>query len=546
MNAAGLAPEDQLGRRPLHARGHAVAAELDRQPEPPPLAVPQHAVGVLQRLGQRDGMGGGVEDRRVAVGVGEGRGERAGGHGVELAQGVARDLDVDALERAAAEVFLHAEDLEEVELDVAQVAPEVPHGPSLPVGNISVLPIGNQGNRPAIGPGRATPQRVAGFVRAMIDVASCLGGCDAAGIVGWRADPRSRARQWISGRSPGGRWPPRRRRRSSTARAGAPGPTARSCRCGTRSPSRSSCTTRPRPTRPTSARAPRSALSRSIQNFHMDRRGWLDTGQHFTVSRGGFAMEGRHRSLEIVRAGRQQVEGAHCTGQNVVAVGIENEGTYTSVDPPPAQWNRLRDLCAWICNRYGIAAHRAVRPPRLQEHRLPGRPALRPAAAAAVGRGRGARAAGVGGGEGVVAAPAGGRPGPRGHGRAVPPARRARDDRRPDRRLRHRHRRGRPPVPGRHRGRGGQRAAGRRVVAGAGPHHAARHGRRRRSRGRHPGRGPRRRRRARPRDDARLAAPARHGGRPREPDPGPPLTRVSVSPTASPRSQDGESPLSRR
>ena len=35
--------------------------------------------------------------------------------------------------------------------------------------------------------------------------------------------------------------------------------------------------------------------------------------------------------------------------------GIENEGTYTSVDPPPAQWNRLRDLCAWICNRYGIA-----------------------------------------------------------------------------------------------------------------------------------------------------------------------------------------------
>ena len=73
-----------------------------------------------------------------------------------------------------------------------------------------------------------------------------------------------------------------------------------------------------------------------------------------SVSRGGFAMEGRHRSLEIVRAGRQQVEGAHCTGQNVVAVGIENEGTYTSVDPPPAQWNRLRDLCAWICSRYGI------------------------------------------------------------------------------------------------------------------------------------------------------------------------------------------------
>jgi N-acetyl-anhydromuramyl-L-alanine amidase AmpD len=104
-------------------------------------------------------------------------------------------------------------------------------------------------------------------------------------------------------------------------------------------------------------------LARSIQKFHMDGRGWLDTGQHFTVSRGGFAMEGRHRSLGIVRAGRQQVEGAHCTGQNVVAVGIENEGTYTAVDPPVAQWNRLRDLCAWICRQYGI------RPTELYGHR---------------------------------------------------------------------------------------------------------------------------------------------------------------------------------
>jgi N-acetylmuramoyl-L-alanine amidase/Putative peptidoglycan binding domain len=96
-------------------------------------------------------------------------------------------------------------------------------------------------------------------------------------------------------------------------------------------------------------------LARAIQNFHMDRRGWPDSGQHFTITRGGFALEGRHRSLEIVRRGRQQVEGAHCTGQNVVAIGIENEGTYTDLAPPPALWNRLRDLCAWICAQYGIA-----------------------------------------------------------------------------------------------------------------------------------------------------------------------------------------------
>ncbi|MCW2716973.1 MAG: N-acetylmuramoyl-L-alanine amidase family 2 [Pseudonocardia sp.] len=98
------------------------------------------------------------------------------------------------------------------------------------------------------------------------------------------------------------------------------------------------------------------ALARSIQNFHMDVRGWLDTGQHFTISRGGFLMEGRHRSLEVLRIGQRQVEGAHCTGQNIVSIGIENEGTYSTVGPPAAMWNRLRDTCAYICRQYGIKA----------------------------------------------------------------------------------------------------------------------------------------------------------------------------------------------
>lgn len=96
-------------------------------------------------------------------------------------------------------------------------------------------------------------------------------------------------------------------------------------------------------------------LARGIQNFHMNTRRWPDTGQHFTVSRGGVVLEGRHRSLEFVRVGRQQVEGAHCTGQNLVALGIENEGTYSAVDPPEKLWNRLRELCAYLCRQYRIA-----------------------------------------------------------------------------------------------------------------------------------------------------------------------------------------------
>lgn len=96
-------------------------------------------------------------------------------------------------------------------------------------------------------------------------------------------------------------------------------------------------------------------VARKIQEFHMDRRGWIDTGQNFTISRGGYVLEGRHRSLEVLRTGRRHVEGAHCTGQNVEAVGIENEGTYSSLTPPDKQWARLRSMCAYICHQYGIA-----------------------------------------------------------------------------------------------------------------------------------------------------------------------------------------------
>jgi len=97
------------------------------------------------------------------------------------------------------------------------------------------------------------------------------------------------------------------------------------------------------------------ALSRSIQQSHFSR-GWSDTGQHFTVSRGGYITEGRHRTLETLGGKSTFVLGAHCTGQNSTALGIENEGTYTSTTPPSAQWNKLVDLCAYLCQSYGIPA----------------------------------------------------------------------------------------------------------------------------------------------------------------------------------------------
>jgi N-acetyl-anhydromuramyl-L-alanine amidase AmpD len=100
------------------------------------------------------------------------------------------------------------------------------------------------------------------------------------------------------------------------------------------------------------------ALARQIQSYHMDNNGWIDSGQHFTISRGGFVTEGRHRSLETLQGGTNMVSGAHCPGQNTVAIGIENEGTYQTTAPTTALYNQLVAMCAYICQQYNLPADR--------------------------------------------------------------------------------------------------------------------------------------------------------------------------------------------
>jgi len=100
-------------------------------------------------------------------------------------------------------------------------------------------------------------------------------------------------------------------------------------------------------------------LSRDCQDLHMDTNGWADTGQQLTISRGGYVMEGRNRSLEAIGKGAN-VMGAQCANNNGHTLGIENEGTYTSVLPPTALWNALVQTLAWLCDDYGLDPHASI------------------------------------------------------------------------------------------------------------------------------------------------------------------------------------------
>jgi hypothetical protein len=134
-------------------------------------------------------------------------------------------------------------------------------------------------------------------------------------------------------------------------------------------------------------------LARAIQNFHMDTDGWIDSGHQFLVNRGGLIAEGRHRSLETLLGGKSFIEGSQCSDYNDVSIGIENEGTYTEVDPPPGQLAALRALCAFACLQYRVDpkhlyGHRDFRDTACPGDRLYAMlPALRSQVAQVLGKG---------------------------------------------------------------------------------------------------------------------------------------------------------------
>ncbi len=108
--------------------------------------------------------------------------------------------------------------------------------------------------------------------------------------------------------------------------------------------------------RPATGPAAAYQVCRAVQNHHMDVQGWSDSGQHFTISREGYVLEGRHRSVETLQGGRAMVQSAHCPGQNDRAIGIENEGSYAAGGPPAAVWDALVSFCTQVCTSYGITA----------------------------------------------------------------------------------------------------------------------------------------------------------------------------------------------
>ncbi|HEY7486240.1 MAG TPA: peptidoglycan recognition family protein [Streptosporangiaceae bacterium] len=101
------------------------------------------------------------------------------------------------------------------------------------------------------------------------------------------------------------------------------------------------------------------ALSHWIQDLHQLQNGWGDTGNQLTISRGGFIMEGRNRSLQAISQGKN-VYGVQTANNNSHTLGIENEGIYVDVAPTQWLWDSLVETLAWLCDVYNLDPHASI------------------------------------------------------------------------------------------------------------------------------------------------------------------------------------------
>jgi hypothetical protein len=100
-------------------------------------------------------------------------------------------------------------------------------------------------------------------------------------------------------------------------------------------------------------------LSRWIQDLHQLENGWGDTGNQLTISRGGYIMEGRNRTLLALGQARN-VFGVQTANHNSHTLGIENEGIYVNATPTQRLWNSLVATLAWLCDLYDLDPHASI------------------------------------------------------------------------------------------------------------------------------------------------------------------------------------------
>ena len=84
----------------------------------------------------------------------------------------------------------------------------------------------------------------------------------------------------------------------------------------------------------------------AIRNYHINTNGWLDIGYHYVI-------ESVANEYKIIKGRPEEMEGAHCPGENQQSIGICVVGDFTNAEPTDAQYLTLVYCIKDIYKRHG-------------------------------------------------------------------------------------------------------------------------------------------------------------------------------------------------
>lgn len=104
----------------------------------------------------------------------------------------------------------------------------------------------------------------------------------------------------------------------------------------------------------------------AIWRFHVEERGWASVGYHGVVERIG-------NIYQFVSGRSLAMPGAHCPGQNELALGLCLVGDFTKQPPPMDQMRVAAEVCADWCGRFDIPSEEIHPHNRYRATLCPGR-----------------------------------------------------------------------------------------------------------------------------------------------------------------------------
>ena len=93
-----------------------------------------------------------------------------------------------------------------------------------------------------------------------------------------------------------------------------------------------------------------AAVVLSYWDYHVNSNGWDDIGYNWLVDPNGVLYKGRAWKSET----EENVMGAHNSGKNSNTAGICFIGNYVSSIPSDLGLNKIAELSAFLCDKYGI------------------------------------------------------------------------------------------------------------------------------------------------------------------------------------------------